>query len=209
MAWGILLVFLVIMGIMSLSGRQQVPWTRRMHRVRAGVAYTAEWMAPDEIVRSVHADYLRAQSWMRESFHHDWQDQWGGAPFYLSGTYLKRYHELLRMYRIGRPPRFQGVLKCAHEIEIRHFSDDGERCLVIDQQTDCLMMTLNYQTRKSVAQQRLPDRMVIYEMVFDKQIRRWKIDACVQETPPAWKSRTRLRSMKLMTMLPPRIGRDN
>lgn len=209
MTWGILVVFIVIFGIMSLSGRQQVPWARRMRRARAGVSHAAEWIAPDEVIRSVEADYLRAQTWMRNSSHQDWHDQWTGAPLYLSGTYLKRYQELLRMYQLGRAPRFQGLLKCNHSIEVRHFSDDGERCLVVDHQSGSKIVTVDYQTRKLYSGHAMPDRVTVHEMVFDKQIRRWKIDAFVQEMPPAWKSRTRLRSMKLMTMLPPGIGRDN
>ncbi|MBC7870963.1 MAG: hypothetical protein H7Y09_09010, partial [Chitinophagaceae bacterium] len=169
MTWAILLVFLIVAGVMSLGGRKQVAWVSKMWRVHAGVANKEEWMAPEEVVNAVREDYLAITRWLQESMGHDWAQQWAAAPLYLSGVCLKRHQEILKHYRLGKFPRYKGVLRCLHQVEVRHFSEEGERCLVVDRQTSRRMATYDYWTQTRLTTQDLGDGTVVYEMAYDKQ----------------------------------------
>jgi len=209
MIWIFLFAFLIVVGIMSFSGQRQVPWARKLRRINAGVARRAEWMAPESTVDAVRADYLRAIHWLPESMLHSWSEQWTSAPDYLSGSFLKRYQEILKHHRTGYPPRYIGVLQCAHHIQVRHFSDDGERCLVIDHQSQQRMMTCDYWTQVPVNSQHLEDTTVVYEMRYDRQSARWKIDRYVQQLPAGWTATgPPARRLRLFSGLPPVSGRD-
>lgn len=212
MTWAILLMLVVIVGVMSLSGRRQVPWAHRMQRVNAGARFRSEWMAPDTVRRRVHEDFLAAMRWLPESMLHDWSRQWNTAPHFLSGAMLKRHQEILKRYQLGKVPRYTGVLRSTHQVEVRHFSDDGERCLVIDRQTARRMATYDYRTGQRIMTQDLGDGVVVYEMAYDKHANCWKIDRTIQELPAGWSSRDgrHVRSrIDLLSALPPSIGRDN
>lgn len=206
MTWAILLAFIVVIGIMALSGRRQVAWANKLFRINAG-ARRAEWMAPDEVVQAVLHDYMSVMRWLPESGLKDWSTQWAGAPDYLSGLCLKRHQEVLKQYRMGRPPRYTGVLRCVHRPQVRHFSEDGERCLIVDHQTSRRMATYDYWSHVRLNTQDLGDGTLVYEMAYDKQARRWKLDRFIQELPAGWqKSSGRLQ---LLSVLPPSAGRDN
>jgi hypothetical protein len=209
MTWVILVAFLIVVALMTLSGRKQVGWMNKMHRINAGVARKAEWMAPDDIVKMVQEDYLAAVRWLPESMLQEWSQQWNSAPYYLSGLYLKRHQEILKHYQMGRPPRYTGILRCVHEVEVRQFSDDGERCLIIDHQTDRRMATYDFWTQSRVNTQDLGDSTVVYEMAYDKQVKRWKIDRFVQDLPAGWRTGGQLKRVHLLSALPPVSGRDN
>jgi hypothetical protein len=209
MTWAILFVFLIVVGVVSLGGRKQVAWVGKMWRVHAGVANKAEWMAPDDVVNAVREDYLAMTRWLQDSMAHDWAKQWSAAPLYLSGVQLKRHQEILKHYRLGKAPRYNGVLRCLHQVEVRHFSEDGERCLVVDRQTSRRMATYDYWTQTRLTTQDLGDGTIVYEMAYDKQTQRWKVDAFVQELPLGWKTSSKTRRIKLLSALPPVIGRDN
>jgi hypothetical protein len=166
-------------------------------------------MAPPEVVEAVRQDYLSAVRWLHESVLHPWSQQWNTAPSYLSGTYLKRYQEILKLHRMGSAPRYVGVLRCAHELEVRHFSDDGERCLIVDWQSARRMATYHQSTQERLLTQDLGDGTIVYTMAFDKQLRCWKIDAFIQELPANWKSSAQIRNSRLLSAFPPSIGRDS
>ncbi|MDX1993783.1 MAG: hypothetical protein SF029_15450, partial [bacterium] len=102
-----------------------------------------------------------------------------------------------------------GILRCIHQVEVRHFSEDGERCLVIDRQTSRRMATYDYLNRSRVTTQDLGDGTVVYEMVYDKQGQRWKVNAFIQELPLGWESASKRKRIRLHSVLPPTIGRDN
>ncbi|GAB4518636.1 MAG: hypothetical protein OHK0046_26510 [Anaerolineae bacterium] len=208
MTWAILLAIIIVVGILSLSGRQQVPWAGKLFRKNAG-ARRAEWMAPEDVVQMVLNHYTETMRWLPESMLRDWSSQWADAPHHFSGQALKRHQEILKQYRLGRAPRCVGVLRCDHHPEVRHFSDDGERCLVIDKQAARRMATYDYWTHVRLNTQDLGDAAIVYEMMYDKQDRRWKIDRFIQELPVGWRSGKASQHLRLLTALPPTIGRDN
>lgn len=209
MIWAILLVFVVVIGFMSLVGRKQVSWSKALRRVNAGRVRQAEWMAPESVTLAVKNDYLGAIQWLIEDAHTPWTTRWNKAPQFLSGRSLRRHQEILKQYHIGGPPRFTGVLRCTHDVTIRHFSEDGERCLVVDRQTNRCMETYPCGATTPGMTQRLEDGTAVYEMVYDKQDRRWKVDHFIQELPGGWKSSSKSPKIRLLSVLPPTIGRDN
>ncbi len=209
MTWALLLVIGVFVVIMSLNGRGQVPWGNKMRRIHAGVARKAEWMAPDEVVAQVRSDYLSASRWQQDNMLSGWQPQWSTAPLYLSGPFLKRFQTILMQHRSARGPRVVGVLRADHHISIRCFSEDGEHCLVVDEQSQRRMATYDVRTQSRVLTQDLGDGAVVYGMAYDSVDRRWKISEFVQELPVGW---ARLRSssrIRELSAIPTTVGRDN
>ncbi len=209
MTWSILFAFLIVVAIMSLTGRRQVPWSHKMSRRNAGTRHKAEWTAPDPVITRVKADYLGAMRWLEDSVSQRWSEQWNAVPYYFSGSCLKRHQEILKRYRIGQVMRYAGILKSSHDVSVRHFSEDGERCLVLDYQGSRRITTYNLHTKERLATQRLGDGTLVYEMVYDKQARRWKVNRFIQQLPVGWHHRKSSRQMRVLTALPPAIGRDN
>lgn len=209
MPWALLLGLLAIAIIMAMHSRGQVPWLDKMRRINAGVAQKQEWMAPDEVVDKVRSDYLTANRWLTDNVLASWQQQWMLAPYYMSGLYLKRFQTLVTQYRAGRMPRAIGVLRADHQVTVRSFSEDGERCVVVDRQTLRRMATYDARTRERVMTQDLGDGVVVYRMRFDAADGRWKLDEFVQELPAGWgrpSNRVRIREFAAQ---PTPIGRDN
>ena len=209
MALGVLAVILLVIIIMALSGRQQVPWSSKMRRLHAGSANRASWIAPEIIVHHVQNDYLDTMGWLTESVFFSWSQQWLTAPTHLSGSFLGRYQEILADYRTAKPPLYVGVLRCTHDVEVCEFSDDGEKCLVIDRQTSQRMATYDYQTHDRINTQDLGDGVVVYMMAYDHEDKRWKIDRHIQELPLSWRTGKKSRHLRLLVAPPPAVGRYN
>ena len=212
MVWAAVFVLVAVVIIMALgsAGSGQVPWIGKMRRVQAGNANGAEWMAPDEVVEQVRADYLAAIQWLQNSQLASWAHQWSGASLHLSGMLLKRHQQILMQYRSGSMPRFVGVLRADHRVEVRHFSDDGERCVVIDHQADRRMATYDPHTQERVMTQDLGAGAVVYQMRYDATDRRWKLEAFVQELPHGWGSGKAVRRLREFSAMPTHtVGRDN
>jgi hypothetical protein len=207
MIWALLVALLVIIVFMFVGSARQVPWGKRLRRVHAGVAGKAEWMAPENVVEAVSRDYLAAMRWLQESVLGHWTHQWSTAPSFLSGAYLRRYQAILMDYRARGAPRCVGVLRADHHIDVRHFSEDGQQCLVIDHQAGRRMATYDSRTLERLHTQDLGDSTVVYQMRYDTEEQRWKIDNFVQELPLGWGSRT--RHIRLLSTLPAAVGRDN
>jgi len=209
MTWAILLALIAIAIIMAMHSRGQVPWLTKMRRVRAGVARKAEWMAPDDVVDKVRADYLTAMRWLGDNVLSSWQQQWMLAPYYMSGLYLKRFQTLVTQYRSGRMPRAIGVLRADHQVAIRSFSEDGEHCLVVDRQTLRRMATYDSRTHARIMTQDLGDGAVVYQMRYDAADGRWKLDEFVQELPAGWGTHGAGARIRELAALPTLIGRDD
>lgn len=209
MTWAILLAIIVVVVIVSVSGRQRVPWANKLHRMNPGVASKAEWIAPQNVRQCVYEDYTAAIKWMHENMLDDWTQQWSDAPLYLTGRALHRHQEILKRYRMGRLPRYVGVMRCTHQVEVRHFSEDGERCVVVDYQVGRRVATYDRQENTRVMTQDLGDGAVVYEMHFDKQTKRWQIATFIQELPSGWSRRNRTKEIQLLATLPPANGRDD
>ncbi|NWF68179.1 MAG: hypothetical protein HXY40_03760 [Chloroflexi bacterium] len=203
----LLLVFLLVIVLMLIGSARQVPWEARLLRVHAGVAGKAEWMAPEKVVEEVRRDYLAAVNWLQESVLGQWMPQWNAAPTFLSGAFLRRYQMILMDYRTNGQPRCVGILRADHFVEVRHFSEDGQRCLVIDRQSVRRMATYDARTHTRLHTQDLGDGTLVYQMVYDSGTRRWKIENFIQELPTGWGSHN--RRIRLLSALPAAIGRDH
>jgi hypothetical protein len=209
MTWALLFILIAVILIMSLSASGPVPWLSRMRRIRAGTERKPEWMAPDDVVREVREHYLEAIHWLHDCATSTWGQQWSSSTYYLSGPYLRRHQQILMHYRSHGLPSSYGVLRADHSVQVRHFSENGERCLVIDRQMHRRMATYNTRTRQRVLTQDLGSGAVVYAMVYHEKERRWKIDSFVQELPLGWGNhRTQPRIQELAT-LPETIGRDS
>lgn len=187
---------------MSVNSTGHIPWRDKMRRLRGGTAEKPEWMAPDDVVQQVRAHYLDAIHWLNDSMLMSWAQQWAGAPNHLSGSYLKRYRNLLLTQRDATP--MTGVLRADHGIEVREFSESGGFCLVIDQQTGRRMATYHRKTHERLHTQDLGDGVVVHAMLYDAEDGRWKIGGFLQELPLDW----RIRATTQLSRLPGTIGRD-
>lgn len=194
---------------MTRRDGDQVPWSDQLRRVRAGRPRLAEWMAPEAVVNQVRADYRAAVDWQHDSMLQSLSYQWMEAPQYLSGIYLKRYRAILHHQRRVHPPVTVGVLRADHRIEVRRFSARGDRCLVIDYQTQRRMATYDYEARARLHTQDRGDCAVVYQMVYDSESQRWKIDQYIQQLPPGWGNPAAARHIEIVADLPTASGRDH
>ncbi len=161
-----------------------------------------EWIALDTVVSQVCSDYLKAQEWLQDSALKDWVHRWTYAPLYLSGGYLRRYQQELRRERRQGAPDCTGVLRVAHQVTARHFSEDGERCLVIDHQTQRRMATYSTRSRERLHTQDVGECAMVYQMIYDARNRRWKIDSFVQQLPSGWDNPKLSQRIVLQAHLP-------
>ena len=201
--------FVLVAVLISLHGRSRVPWSTKLQRIHAGVFQKAEWMAPDTVLFQVRSDYLGALQWLHDSALKDWSHQLSYAPLYLSGSFLKRHQRLLKQNASSRGPHCIGILRADHQVEVRYFSEDGERCLVIDSQTQRRMATYDLASRERLHTQDLGSCTMVYQMVYDTRTRRWKIDSFIQELPLGWGNPKLVRHIKVQAELPTPAGRDN
>ncbi|NWG15598.1 MAG: hypothetical protein HXY41_03105 [Chloroflexi bacterium] len=160
-------------------------------------------MAPEEVVAQVCAHYLEIVQWMQERMIKGSPRCPGDEAFYLAGAYLKHARIL---YSQGR---FAGVLRADHQVQVRYFSEDGRRCLVIDHQTQRRMATYDRRAGVRLHTQDLGDGMMIFQMVYDSNLHRWKLEAFIQELPPGWGYSTTPGRVLLSLHLPDAGGRDN
>jgi hypothetical protein len=166
-------------------------------------------MASETIYFQVRSDYLNAVEWLRDSALKDWSHQWTYAALYLTGAALKRHQRILKRQLGVGVPHCIGVLRADHQVDVRHFSEDGTSCLVIDVQTHRRMATYDVASRERLHTQDLGSCAVVYRMVYDKEVRRWKIDSFIQTLPPGWSSHRLSPPLTLLTELPAPAGRDN
>src|SRR5258708_28076410 len=91
----------------------------------------------------------------------------------------------------GRPRvRFIGILQAQHELHVRHFSDDGLSCYLLDGQTARKMITYEYWHARCVTSQSLLAGTYVYRMIYDRAARRWKIEGLIQQLPLGLDART-------------------
>jgi hypothetical protein len=194
---------------MALNGKNRVPWSDKLRRIRADVPNQAEWMAPDSVVEQARQDYLAALDWLHDSALRSWSQQRQDAPQFLTETFLKQHQATLRREENARAPRCVAVLRADHQVMARRFSEDGERCLIIDQQLHRRMATYDYDARTRIHTQDLGACAVVVEMVYDKQSQRWKIAAFIQRLPMGWGNPRVNGYIDLLVDLPTGVGRDS
>lgn len=180
-------------------------WLPKLRSINAGNGR----YAPIDTAKSVCDDYISAIHWLGHSVLMDWSLQWSMAPLYLSGVFLKRYQAILKQQCVGPSPRYVGVLRCIHEVEVRHFSEDGERCLIVDRQSSRRMATYDFWTHTRQATQDMGDGIVVFEMVYTKQLHRWRVTNFVQELPAGSYKSIQTAHPHFIFKYAHVIGRDN
>ena len=194
---------------MSTHNGDRVPWADQLKKLHAGVPHKAEWMAPDEVVNQVRGDYRRALDWQHDSVLTSIAHQWREAAQYFSGQYLKQYRATLYHQRHAKMPVTVGVLRADHRIEVRRFSEHGERCLVVDYQTQRRMATYDYETRARLHTQDMGNSAIVCQMLYDNEWRRWKLDKTIQRLPSGWMDSAVIRHIEVLADLPSAPGRDH
>ncbi len=200
----LLIGFMVLLLLAWALAPRGVPWANDLERLNPGAGKRAEWMAPNHVVRAVKHDFLSTQNWLEECAA-DWGLLARELERHAAGAYLKRQRAALGLLAQTRGPRLAAVLDADHQLQVRHFSSDGLRCLLIDRQTRRAVSTRHYWNGQPVASQRLPDAALVFQMVYDLHRRRWKIERLIQ-TLPAPDSSVRIT---LSAELPVTAGRDN
>src|SRR5215475_805267 len=87
-----LVVTLVL--VVMIARRFRGRWPSDLRRLHPGVAHKAEWMAPDDVIHAVQADYLHAQRWIAETMLAGYVKFSDEAPRYFTGNYHKRQQKL-------------------------------------------------------------------------------------------------------------------
>jgi hypothetical protein len=200
-----ILIFISILIILFVVGREPIPWTNRLRRIHAGVARKAEWVAPDEVVHQVIHDYLHAIDWLTLAAL---GEQTHRAPQYLTGRFLTRFQTIVNYQTSQRPAYFVGVIMARHHIQVRQFSEDGCRCLIVDCQTERSIESRQLIDRGWSLHQALGDGTLVFQMCYDTKVRLWKIEQFIQELPAGWGNRDDTGRVRLFSQLPTTIGRD-
>jgi len=191
---------------MSYNNNDRIPWANDLRRVDTGLS---EWMAPPAVVRQARRDYLRAMLWMQECRLYPWSQQARGARKYLSAAYLKRHLGILQREQAMNEPCFVDVLRADHQVNIRYFSKDGSRCLVIDRQSQRRMATYDYYDQRRLHTQDLGACAVVFQLNYDLPDERWKIAAFIQRLPGGWDSAALAEYLDWMPNNSGFVGRDN
>jgi len=196
--------------ILAFLGEKRVAWAGRLRRVNPGSPTRAEWLGPDDVVECVRADYKQALRWLQDVALQEADAQLEQAADYLTGEMLKTHTERLKRYHMYRekPLLFEGVLRADHLVDVRHFSADGEKCLVIDVQIERRMATYALQSGERVGTQHMEDATLVYQMAYDREAERWKISAFVQVLPSAWRKPGAAERVRIQPEIHTTAGRD-
>lgn len=204
----LLVLLCAAVGIVVLRGRRRVPWAAKLSPMGPADGTTEAWMAPQNVLRQVERDYLAAVGWLQDSALVPWYVQLHDASTFYCDDFLTFYREQAEENG-ENPPKFVGVLRAVHRLEISHFSRDGEHCLVLDTQTERRMATYWGPTRKRLQTQHIPDATMVYRMRYDIADERWKIEQFVQElSPESCTQPDAMRRVRLTSQLSMMGGRD-
>jgi hypothetical protein len=167
-------------------------------------------MAPGQVVEQVIWDYQSTQVWMKSCASH-WGRYARGLDRYTTGVYLKHQRRVLAAL-IDSRPRLALAQSAAHDITVRHFTTDGLRCLLIDRQTSRMLTTSSYWSGRVLHRQAMRDTTLVFQMAYDLEDRRWKIERLIQELPfsPHGDAHPGNRArVSLVSELPAAMGRDS
>jgi hypothetical protein len=201
----LLLVFCLLLLVAWAFAPPSVPWANSLTRLRPGLSRDAEWAAPEHVARSVRGDYLATLE-----CHGRLARRWGVLARELeqhtAGPYLKRQRAALELLVTARGPRLAESLAAEHHIAVRRFSADGLRCSLVDRQTARVLTTRAYWSGRLIHRQRLPEVVLVWEMVYDVRLRRWRIGRLVQTLPAHVPANV---AITLAAELPVPAGRDS
>ncbi len=203
--YGLLLVLLLGLIVVAFSGTKHVAWADKMRRMSDLLGNRAEWTAPDYVRQQVRADYLDA---FYQLTHAPMLTR-EAAERYLSGTMLLFFREVMLYYRTD--PRFFETLCADHYVMVRSFSEDGERCLLFDRQTNRKVTLLRDKDLKPWFTQAIDDAVYVYRMVYDRSLRRWKIESFLYQIPLSVGNDKHLFLYPSTVLSPnmPKMGREN
>lgn len=142
-------------------------------------------MASDKVVQHIVEQYLAAQRWMTDQPLVSYQTCLNGLAYFVSGPHLQEVRRVMRLQQARSGPRLVGVLRCTHQVSVRHFADDGMSCLIVDSQTERRMATYDYWTKQRINTQNLGSGTLVYRMALDPADKRWKLHEFIQELPTA------------------------
>ena len=199
-----ILIFIGIFCILFTVGREPIPWMHRLRRIHPGVSLKAEWVAPDDVVHQVSNDYLSAVAWLTSAAGQQTQP----PSQFLAGRFLTRFQTIINYQSASRHIYFIGIMTARHHVQVRQFSEDGCRCLVVDCQTDRHMESRHLNDCRWSLAQDLGDGALVFQMVYDTSIQHWKIEQFIQELPAGWGNRAHAGCVRLLSQLPTTIGRD-
>ena len=200
-----ILIFIGIFCILFAVGREPIPWTHRLRRIHPGVSLKAEWVAPDDVVHQVSNDYLSAVAWLTSAAA---GQQTQPPSQFLAGRFLTRFQTIINYQSASRHIYFIGIMTARHHVQVRQFSEDGCRCLVVDCQIERHMESRQLIDKGWSLHQDLGDGALVFQMCYDIGFRRWKIEQLFQELPTGWGNRADAGRVILFSQLPTTIGRD-
>ncbi len=175
----IVCISLVILAAMS---ERPVSWARRLKRVRAGSAQS-EWIAPEDVLKRVRGDYMESVHWLQDTAIT--QSGRERASRYLTGEMLSQFTEQIA-FRDESLPLFEGVLRAGHTVQVHHFAETGDVCLVIDSQSQRRLATYTTASHERLHTQDMGQATLVYQMVYDRQADRWKVASFIQKLPAGW-----------------------
>jgi hypothetical protein len=198
---GVLLVGMVLLAISSTAS--VVPWLDRMTRENPGVRDRAEWIAPVDVIEAVKGDYLAFYTYAAARLRQGWIAYGRDLENYLADDMLAEQMESIALRLQNDRGRVVDVLRADHDIQVRNFSTDGLRCIVIDHRSDQRLATYDYWNGNRLHTQDMGAGTYVYEMAFDQRADKWKLARFVQCLPPG----TRQAGTLVLT-LPQTAGRD-
>ena len=179
---GFALATLVVIAITSMPS--VVPWMDTMTRKNPGERDRAEWIAPVDVVEAVTQDYLSFYSYAAQHLREGWVTYGRDLNHFLTGEMLEQQRESIAMRLQNDRGRVVDILRADHDVQVRNFSADGLRCIIIDQQTDQRLATYDYWNRYRLHTQDMGAGIYVYEMAYDMRTRKWKLARFIQCLPP-------------------------
>lgn len=196
--------FVVLILVLWLTSHSSLaPWLDDMTRLNPGVLNRAEWMAPPLVLEAVKRDYLAFYEYAARTLPQGWIAYGRELDTYLCNDLLAAQQASLRVRLHHDRGRVIGILRANHTVQVRHFSPDGLRCVVIDHQTEQRLATYSYWQNHRLHTQDMGDQVYVYQMDYDQKARRWKIARFIQQLP-----RGAAQMMNLAISLPAAVGRD-
>ena len=198
------LVFLLLLVFRLTAGSHRTPWGDQMTRLNPGTSFDhAEWMAPGDVVQAVQRDYMSFYQYVAEKLPQGWLEYMRDLNEYLCEDLLREQRESLDTRLRHNRGRMIDILRANHSLQVRHFSDDGTRCIIIDHQTEQRMATYDYWSGNRLHTQDLGSTTYVYEMQYDLRAQKWKLARFIQVLPPG-----SFTPGRLDFNLPQTLGRD-
>lgn len=151
--------------------------------MRVGRDPAFEWTASGPVVTQVEQHYRDALAALSDSALMPVSRSAGVMRQHMAEPLYTRQLRRLMGESAARSRRFVGVLHAQHDVRVRHFSDRGETCIVVDYQSRRRVITYDHATARRVHVQTLDDGVLVCQMVYDVRAGRWLLADVVQSVP--------------------------